>query len=167
MEKLKIDVCSEIGKLEGVLIHTPGQEVENMTPENVHRALYSDILTLSAVSEEYTLLRSVLERVTPVVEVKTLLTEILLDEGIKEQLIRDICEQENATAEIPKLLDFPAELLSGKLIEGLLLPKDNLTRFLSKNRYSLQPLHNFLFTRDASISLWKDILIGRMANKVR
>jgi arginine deiminase len=71
------------------------------------------------------------------------------------------------TQDIPRLLDYPAEILSGKLIEGDVLPKDNLTRFLSKNRYSLQPLHNFLFTRDASMSLWQDILTGRMANKIR
>jgi len=43
---MKTSVHSEIGKLEGVIIHTPGSEVENMTPENAERALYSDILTI-------------------------------------------------------------------------------------------------------------------------
>ena len=36
---LKIDVQSEIGKLNAVLLHRPGAEVENMTPLNVQRAL--------------------------------------------------------------------------------------------------------------------------------
>jgi arginine deiminase len=40
-QQLKIDVCSEFGQLEGVIIHTPGLEVEEMTPENAKRALYS------------------------------------------------------------------------------------------------------------------------------
>ena len=31
-KKLKIDVQSEIGTLDAVLLHTPGPEVENMTP---------------------------------------------------------------------------------------------------------------------------------------
>ena len=44
-ENLKIDIQSEIGKLNAVLLHRPGAEVENMTPRNVQRALYSDILT--------------------------------------------------------------------------------------------------------------------------
>ncbi len=167
MEKIKVDVTSEIGKLDCVLIHTPGQEVENMTPESVHRALYSDILNLVAVSEEYIQLKSILQKIAKTIEIRTLLTEILIDEEVKENLIREICEQENAILEIRKLLDYPAEILSRKLIEGAVLPKDNLTRFISKNRYSLQPLHNFLFTRDASMSLWQDIIIGRMANKVR
>ena len=32
---MKTSVHSEIGKLEGVIVHTPGSEVENMTPENI------------------------------------------------------------------------------------------------------------------------------------
>ena len=51
--KINIKISSEIGFLEGVVIHTPGAEVENMTPLNAERALYSDILNLSVVSYEY------------------------------------------------------------------------------------------------------------------
>ena len=39
MNPIKIDVQSEIGELEHVIVHTPGPEVENMTPENAERAL--------------------------------------------------------------------------------------------------------------------------------
>ena len=52
-DKLKIEVQSEIGKLNAVLLHRPGAEVENMTPNNVQRALYSDILNLSIAQTEY------------------------------------------------------------------------------------------------------------------
>jgi len=31
----------------------------------------------------------------------------------------------------------------------------------------MRPLHNFLFTRDASMTLWDEILIGKMASRVR
>ena len=44
---MNINVTSEIGELKGVIVHTPGREVENMTPQNAERALYSDILNLS------------------------------------------------------------------------------------------------------------------------
>ena len=44
---VEVNVQSEIGKLNGVILHTPGEEVENMTPENAGRALYSDIMNLS------------------------------------------------------------------------------------------------------------------------
>ena len=54
---LKINIQSEIGDLEAVLLHTPGAEVENMTPKMAQRALYSDILNLSIAQEEYKQLR--------------------------------------------------------------------------------------------------------------
>ena len=60
----KIELNSEIGKLEAVIIHTPGKEVENMTPTNVEKALYSDILNLSVISEEYLQFKGVLDKVT-------------------------------------------------------------------------------------------------------
>ena len=40
----KVRLYSEIGKLNAVLLHRPGIEIERMTPENAHEALYSDIL---------------------------------------------------------------------------------------------------------------------------
>ena len=69
---MKTCINSEIGKLEGVIIHTPGSELENMTPENAERALYSDILNLSIASKEYTQLSGVLKKVARVYEVKKL-----------------------------------------------------------------------------------------------
>lgn len=167
MEKFKVEVSSEIGLLEGVVIHTPGHEVENMTPENAQRALYSDILNLSVATKEYMHLKGVLEKVTRTFEVKDLLRETIGDEYVKENLVRRICEQEDSCSEIDFLLDIPVPLLSSQLVEGVVLRRDNLTRFLSKERYSMRPLHNFFFTRDASMTLWDEVLIGKMASKVR
>jgi len=167
MDKIKVEVSSEIGKLQSVIIHTPGHEVENMTPENARRSLYSDILNFSAVTDEFLQLKGVLEKVTQTLEVKSLLTEILVDENVKEKLIRDICDLENANTEINNLLDTPNESLARELIEGVVLQRNNLTRFLNKDRYSIQPLHNFLFTRDASMALWDELLVGKMATSVR
>ena len=52
-EKFEIKVESEVGRLTGVLLHQPGQEIANMTPETAQRALYSDILNLNVATEEY------------------------------------------------------------------------------------------------------------------
>jgi arginine deiminase len=138
-----------------------------MTPENARRALYSDILNLSVAKGEFLQLKSVLEKVSQTYEVKTLLSEILIDETVKEKLIRAICDQENANTEFSNLMSTPAEDLAQTLIEGVVLQRDNLTHFLSKDRYSMQPLHNILFTRDASMALWDELLIGKMATEVR
>ncbi|MFP4025243.1 MAG: arginine deiminase family protein [Thiohalospira sp.] len=165
--KININVRSEIGELEGVIIHTPGKEVENMTPKNAERALYSDILNLSVAQKEYAQLSGVLNKLTKTFQVKDLLTDILKNEKVKENLLQKICANEEKCSIIKQLQSKSAEELSTQLIEGVIEEKNTLTRYLSKERYSLRPLHNFFFTRDAAMSVLDDVLIGRMANQVR
>ena len=73
----QIQYYSEIGDLEGVIIHPPGPEVENMTPKNAERALYSDILNLSVARREYNQLESALGKLTKSYRVADLLKHIL------------------------------------------------------------------------------------------
>ena len=164
---MKIDVQSEIGDLEGVILHTPGPEVENMTPQNAERALYSDILNLSVAREEYTQLADLLAAVTRTYQVRDLLESILAEPTVKTPLVRHICETEGCLDLYDDLLALPADALARQLIEGVVQPRDNLTRFLSRERFSLPPLHNFFFTRDAAMAIMDEILIGRMAKPVR
>ncbi len=168
MEKeCKIDVRSEIGKLDGVILHTPGREVENMTPGNVERALYSDILNLSVVSKEYSQMKDVLTRLTKTYQIRELLEEILLNSKVKETLVEKVCDNEDVNDIKDVLLEMGSVDLATALIEGTEKRADSLTKFLSKARYSLKPLHNFFFVRDASVSIGDSVLIGRMKNKVR
>jgi arginine deiminase len=164
---MKTNINSEIGKLEGVIIHTPGSEVENMTPGNAERALYSDILNLSIASEKYAQLRGVLKKVSEVFEVKQLLADILKDEAVKTELLKEICNQEKVTGLNEKLTENSAAHLANLLIEGVILERNNLTNYLSHEKFSLRPLHNLFFTRDSAMGMNGNMLIGRMANPVR
>jgi len=162
-----VNVFSEIGVLEGVIIHSPGKEVEKMTPESAKGALYSDILNLAVAQEEYRLFKGVLSRFCQTHEVRDLLTEILQNNEVKKQLIATICESEGTQHLKEFLLSLTPEETTRQLFEGVDIIRDNLTRFLSNERYSLAPLHNFFFTRDASITVFNKVLIGKMANIVR
>ncbi len=171
---IEVNVQSEIGKLNGVILHTPGEEVENMTPENAERALYSDILNLSIARKEYKQLSEVLGKITNTYQVKDLLTNILKNDATKLEVLNRIEKIEPFIAEqTPKgsikdqLLDEDAEDLARLLIEGVEMKRDTLTKFLNKDWYDLRPLHNFFFTRDASMTMYNEVLIGRMANAVR
>jgi arginine deiminase len=164
---MKVEVNSEIGKLEGVILHTPGPEVELMTPENAERALYSDILNLSVARQEYIELQGVLNKVTKTFQVKELLEDALKDEGVKRELIEEICEAENATDYLRYLLSLPEAVLAEQLLEGVPIQRKNLTDYLSQERFALRPLHNFFFTRDASVSVGHNVLINKMATPVR
>lgn len=164
---MKTNINSEIGKLEGVIIHTPGSEVENMTPENAERALYSDILNLSIASEEYAQLKGVLNKVSKVFEVKNLLAEILRNDAAKTVLLKEICAHEKVSGLEEKLAENSAEKLADLLIEGVILERNNLTNYLSNEKFSMRPLHNLFFTRDSAMGMNENMLIGRMANPVR
>jgi arginine deiminase len=164
---ININLNSEIGKLKGVILHTPGAEVQNMTPENAERALYSDILNLHVAQQEYSQLAGVLDKLTSTYQVKTLLEDVLHNSRVRENLMEKICKNEGVELERKELDDLDEVELARQLIEGVLLQKDSLTSFLSKRRYMLKPLHNFFFTRDASIAINDKILIAKMANNVR
>ncbi len=160
-------INSEIGELEAVVIHSPGREVENMTPETAERALYSDILNLSVANKEFNQFRGILEHFTRTLEVKDLMQDILKNEKVKENLIDKICQNESAGNIHSYLYTMEDEQLATYLIEGIPVHNNTLTNFLSKERFSLKPLHNFFFTRDSAISIYDNVLVGAMASPVR
>lgn len=166
-EKVITSVNSEIGKLEGVILHTPGNEVENMTPETVQKALYSDILNLEVATQEYSQFIGVLEKYTRTYQVRELLSEILKNEKVKTGLVHSICDHERVDRIREKLIEMDHIELTTALIEGVELNRDNLSKFLSKDRFDLEPLHNFFFTRDASIAVGDQIFISKMASRIR
>ncbi len=163
---MKTCIQSEIGKLEGVIIHQPGSEVENMTPENAERALYSDILNLSIASKEYAQLSGVLKKITNVFEIKSLLADILQNQQVRDNLLNEICLSERIESCQP-FNDVDTKHLVNMLVEGVPLEKNNLTNYLSNERFLLRPLHNLFFTRDSAMGMNDKMLIGKMANPVR
>ena len=166
-QKLPVDVQSEIGELNAVLLHTPGPEVENMTPKMAQRALYSDILNLSIARKEYEQIEGVLSGVAKVYQVRDLLERVLDHPDARRELVTKICIAEQAGACFDMLMAMPTPHLAKALIEGLPAKIDTLTAFLNEDYYSLFPLYNFYFTRDSSVTIGNNALICRMANQVR
>lgn len=163
-----VKVQSEIGPLEKVIIHRPGPEIENMTPENAERALYSDILNLAVAQKEFNELFGILKTTSEVYDVKDLLHDIIQTPYIKIELLKNIWANEYPHApERREIYDLTDRELIRQLFEGVVSDKKTLTDFLSKQRYLLKPLHNFFFTRDSAIAIGEKVLIGKMANRVR
>ena len=162
-----IQLYSETGALEGVILHPPGPEVENMTPKNAERALYSDILNLAVARREYNQLECLLQQLVPTFRVMDLLKDILRSSEIREKIVKKACYQESQPKLIDKLLDLNESLLAKQLVQGVPLERNTLTGYLSNEHFSLRPLHNFFFTRDASVAIGDRVLISKMANRVR
>ena len=168
MSTAKISNYSEIGKLNTVIIHEPGSEMENMTPETAHEVLYDDILTLDLALKEHAQLAGVLNKVTDnVFEFRDLLTTVLEDSRVKLDLLQDVCALHGHNELVDDLMAFDAKDLTAQLFEGTLLKKNTLERFISPSRHAIPPLPNAFFTRDAVMCVYDKTIIGSMAHRVR
>ncbi len=163
--RIKVEVNSEVGKLETVILHKPGPEVENMTPESAEQALYSDILNISVANQEYDQFFKILKKVSNVLIMSDLLEETLRDNAVKQDVISKVAQNNPYLQEL--LADKDSVALSRMLIEGVNKRRDTLTGYLSSQPFELQPLHNFFFMRDASSSVNNSVFINKMASEVR
>ena len=157
---IKVNLNSEYGLLNAVLLHRPGVEIERMTPQNAGKALYSDILNKPIVDQEYSNFCGVLERWTKVYYVMDLVAELLANNTTKEFLVRESCRHDKCEYLIDELLGHDNTTLARELIEGVEHPK-------CAERYALKPLYNLFFTRDASSSVYDRVLINSMSFEVR
>ena len=163
-EGIKVSVNSEIGKLQHVLVHTPGPELEKVTPENAHTFLFSDILNMQVAQKEYNYFKKVLQKAAEVHEIGDLLTDILQMENVKNAMVDRVCKTEDKGFLAPYLKSLSAEELSRQLIEGVRL--EDVT-YINKDPYALLPIPNLFFMRDASFTMFDNIMISNMATTVR
>lgn len=164
---LKLNITSETSKLEAVIIHEPGPEVENMTPATAERALYSDILNLSIAAKEYNQFKEVLKTLSRVYEIKDLLSEILEIDEARNEIIKSLSLHISNESLIYQLQALTNQELCNQILEGVPLIQKTLTNFLNKNRYYISPLHNIFFTRDSSFVVADTVFIGSMAKSIR
>ncbi|MCF0207471.1 MAG: arginine deiminase, partial [Bacteroidales bacterium] len=163
----KVRLYSEIGKLNAVLLHRPGIEIERMTPENAHEALYSDILNKKIVDSEYANFEGVLSKWTKTYQVADLLAEVLKNQDIKQNLVRQSCRLDNCEFLCDELLSHDEKTLSHELIEGFEYREGKDPKQFKDERYILKPLYNLFFTRDAASSMHDFLLMNSMSFKVR
>lgn len=169
LEKIKttVNVSSEYGRLNAVLLHRPGVEIERMTPLNAADALYSDILSKHIVDKEYANFCGVFEKWCQVYYVEDILTYLLDDDDIRTQLVIKSCEIDNCLELVDELLAHPSDRLAKELIEGVEYHSEQPTQKMIAERYQLKPLYNLFFTRDASSSMYNEVLINSMSFQVR
>ena len=164
---IKVNVASEIGRLNAVLLHRPGMEIERMTPSNAHEALYSDILSKKIVDDEYRYFCGVFEKVTNVFYVPQVLESLMEDDDLCSSLVTQSCQMEGCEYLIDELMTHSTKTLVRELIEGFPYRKGVDPDGFAQRRYVLRPLYNLFFTRDASSSMYDSVLINSMSFDVR
>ncbi|WP_066174838.1 arginine deiminase [Bacillus marinisedimentorum] len=179
--KHPLHVTSEIGELKTVLLHRPGKEVENLTPEWLHRLLFDDIPFLPAVQKEHDYFASTLQnRGIEVLYLETLAAEALHSEEIKTKFVEQILAESKANVNgsyltlREYLLAMTPDRLVDKVMSGIL--KSEIPSSKKKHLYEMMPDHypfyldpmpNLYFTRDPAAVIGDGITINRMREGAR
>ena len=173
-----ICVRSEIGTLRKVLLHRPGRELLNLTPDRLEELLFDDIPYLRQAQREHDAFADTLrQNGVEVVYLEDLMTETLQahPELTDEFLHRWLTEGGIRTRRWQdRLTDYLRSRFAGKALVEKTMEGITLAEMGNVKAYSLQdmiappddlivdPMPNLYFTRDPFASVGTGILLHRM-----
>lgn len=170
MDQTGLHITSEIGRLREAIVHTPGRELELVTPRNFGRMLMEDLLYLKAARQDHEAFVRVLERAgVRVHQVGNLLRETLLGltPALRAHFVEQLCDLEGCPAAYrERLHQLNPAGLADVAIEGE-LTRESLTRYLRQTLYALPPLPNLMFVRDGATIVNQGVILGAMRHSVR
>lgn len=165
--RMGIWVDSEIGRLKKVIVHSPGSEIEVMTPEAAEQVLYNDIIPLQVVAREHRELTDFLALVSEVYQIRDLLLEVLADTEVRSEFVESLLTEYTAEHRRDELTASGPEELTDICIHGLKKRSDSLSHYLSGREFDILPLPNLFFTRDSALVYRDSIIVASMASAVR
>ncbi|WP_429971750.1 arginine deiminase [Fructilactobacillus sp. Tb1] len=175
-----IQVNSEIGKLRKVLVHRPGAEIENITPDTMKEMLFDDVPFMRIAQEEHDEFTQLLrDRGAETVYIETLLADILADPQVKDEFLTAYLTEyrynETLQKEIKNYFNTltPSELVT-VIYAGLRkatvgLEDHNLLSFIGnvEDPFILKPMPNAYFTRDPQAMMGNGLTVNKMTFFVR
>ena len=181
-----INVRSEIGTLKKVLLHRPGNELLNLTPDTLTRLLFDDIPFLPDAQKEHDEFANILKtNGVEVVYLEDLMAEVLQINGnIEDKFLRQFILE--AGIKTPKYKNLVFEYLKSfvnkkelvlKTMEGIKLIEINRAkRDVEKSLVDLvseesdflaDPMPNLYFTRDPFASCGNSAILNKMYSVTR
>ena len=181
-----INVTSEIKPLKEVLLHRPGNELLNLTPDTLERLLFDDIPYLEVAQKEHDeFAQRLRENGVTVYYLENLMTEVLDQRpDVKEKFIKQFITE--AGVDTPKYKNLVLEYLNSiqdnkelvlKTMEGIRISElDYEKRRLDKSLVDLvsedsafitDPMPNLYFTRDNFASIGSGISLNKMYSVTR
>ncbi len=165
MKEVRIE--SEIGRLQRVIIHNPGPEIEAMTPREAERDLYNDIIPLAAVRQEYIKLCDFLRLVATTYELTDLLETCLSDEQKRLRFLQEYSTINPIAPIIDELMVLPPKELAHAILTGIIAPQDSLAHCLNPHSFIANPMPNAYFMRDSLAVIGNRIVSAAFAFDVR
>ena len=173
-----LHITSEIGTLKTVLLHRPGAELENLTPDYLKELLFDDIPYLAKAQEEHDVFAQVLrDHGVEVLYLEQLAAESLAEAAVREKFVDEMLAASKqgdariATTLKRYLLDMETGDMVRKVMAGV--RKSEVTVDFSGTRqlhellsnsypFYLDPMPNLYFTRDPSAAIGRGLTINRM-----
>jgi arginine deiminase len=176
-----IHVNSEIGRLKTVMLHRPGHEIENITPDSMDRLLFDDIPYLPIAQAEHDFFAQTLrENGTEVLYAEDLLAEALTAKKVRQEFIaRQVKEAgfivgathdaliEHLESLEPK--DLVAKIYEGVRREEIEYQELDLAAVSAESTWTflLDPLPNAYFTRDPQAAIGNGMSVNKMTYPAR
>lgn len=158
-----LNVNSEIGTLQKVIIHRPDEGIARISPKKAEELLFDDIVYLPQMKEEHDIFRRVLQNIMG--KENVLDTQRLITEGfdaspeVKSDLISKVVDYEELP---PNTVDF----LMG--LDHQSLTKVLITGYYAQDDHILfDPIPNFIFTRDIAVTIKDHVIITKAAKSAR
>jgi arginine deiminase len=162
-----------------VLLHRPGEELENLTPDYLTDLLFDDIPYLKVAQAEHDAFAEALRsRGIEVLYLDQLVAEAINTDQLREQFVDEMLaaskqDSRRVTQTLRQfLLDLPTHAMIRKIMAGvrkdeITLPPDQhqqLHNMIEKNRYPfyLDPMPNLYFTRDPAAAIGNGLTINKM-----
>ena len=171
---------SEIGKLNKVLLHRPGKELEKLTPNNFERLLFDDIPYLKVAQEEHDRFAEVLkENGVEVCYYQHETAKALTDIKVRKNFVTEFVNMTKDFSESMReaVVDFlmakdPEDLVA-TCIAGVFSNEIKATAgslfdiVKSEEVFALDPMPNLYFTRDPGACVGNGINIHHMSTAAR
>lgn len=174
MENRKINVYSEIGKLKTVLLHRPGEEIENLTPDYLERLLFDDIPFLKVARKEHDNFAKVLrDNGVEVLYLEDMAADAVASEEIKEKFLDEVigeCEihDSDAVKEIKNMLkSMHTKNMIDKIMAGIRKKEIGFKEQFDEYPFIMDPMPNLYFTRDPFASVGSGITLNSMRTATR
>ena len=181
-----IHVTSEIGKLKKVLLHRPGNELLNLTPDTLERLLFDDIPFLPDAQKEHDAFAQTLrDNGVEVVYLEDLVAEVLSSsEEIKLKFIRQFMREagintikyktlvENYLLSIKNSKDLVLKTMEGIKVGDLPKKQRDVEKTLvdmvnTIDIFIADPMPNLYFTRDNFASVGEGVDLNKMYSVTR
>ncbi|QNO15190.1 arginine deiminase [Alkalicella caledoniensis] len=180
---MQMQVTNDIGKLQKVIVHRPGEELEYLTPKFLEELLFDEIPWLKRAREEHDgFVKIMRDEGVEVLYITELMADVLNEKSqLKEQFIGEhldlshIANMDTREAVYDYLMEKDNSYVIDTLIRGL--KKDYVQTIkdsesladLTKSSFPfyLAPLPSMYFSRDQGIAMANSMLTGSMFNDTR